>query len=164
MGASTGLGLLRPGQTDQDFTAKQLDALLYMEPTKIKVDGINITYEGIIGGIQKSMLSKDIDSVQPHIRAFIERAVTSMVPGCDGTRLAEHARTATIDGTSIADACRIQISDLANWVRGLDRPTVAPLLVSLVTRSTPSSRSAWDTWHWSVLPAHCRVARRSAPR
>ncbi|HNP56203.1 MAG TPA: excinuclease ABC subunit UvrA [Gordonia sp. (in: high G+C Gram-positive bacteria)] len=127
-----GSGFFDPDKPIKDFTAKQLDALLYMEPTKIKVDGINITYEGIIGRIQKSMLSKDIDSVQPHIRAFIERAVTSMVcPECDGTRLAEHARTATIDGTSIADACRIQISDLANWVRGLDRPTVAPLLVSL---------------------------------
>ncbi|WP_161927191.1 ATP-binding cassette domain-containing protein [Gordonia crocea] len=128
-----GSGFFDPDKPIKDFTAKQLDALLYKSATKIKVDGINITYEGIIPRIQKSMLSKDIDSVQPHIRAFIERAVTASVcPECDGTRLAEHARTATIDGTSIADAGRMQISDLAAWVRGLDRPTVAPLLASLV--------------------------------
>ncbi|WP_344716928.1 excinuclease ABC subunit UvrA [Gordonia defluvii] len=127
-----GSGLFDPDKPIKDFTARELNALLYQEATKIKVDGINITYEGIIPRIQKSMLSKDIDSVQPHIRAFVERAVTATVcPECDGTRLAEHARTATISGISIADACRLQISDLAQWVRSLDEPSVAPLLASL---------------------------------
>ncbi|MBM7369393.1 ATP-binding cassette domain-containing protein [Gordonia hydrophobica] len=114
------------------FTEKELHDLLYREPTKIKVEGINLTYEGVIPKITKSMLSKDIDSVQPHIRAFIERAVTaSACPECDGTRLAEPARTARIDGVSIADACRMQITDLHDWVAGLDDPTVAPLLIKL---------------------------------
>ena len=114
------------------FTKRELDDLLYREPTKIKVEGINLTYEGVIPRITKSMLSKDIDSVQPHIRAFIERAVTATAcPDCDGTRLAEHARNARIDGVSIADACRMQITDLRDWVAGLDEPTVAPLLDKL---------------------------------
>ncbi len=127
-----GSGFFDPDTPIKDFTAEQLDALLYRESTKIKVDGINITYEGIIPRIRKSMLAKDIDSVQPHIRAFIERAVTATTcPECDGTRLAEHARTATIGGISIADACRMQISDLADWIRGLDEPTVTPLLANL---------------------------------
>ncbi|GAB11026.1 UvrA-like protein [Gordonia araii NBRC 100433] len=128
-----GSGFFDPDKPIKEFTAKELDALLYKEATKIKVDGINITYEGIIPRIQKSMLSKDIDSVQPHIRAFIERAVTGMTcPECDGTRLAEHARNAKIGDVSIADACRMQISDLAEWVAALDEPTVAPLLANLV--------------------------------
>ncbi|WP_417935240.1 ATP-binding cassette domain-containing protein [Gordonia phthalatica] len=114
------------------FTKRELDDLLYREPTKIKVDGINLTYEGVIPRITKSMLSKDIDSVQPHIRAFIERAVTATAcPECDGTRLADHARNARIDGVNIADACRMQITDLHDWVVGLDEPTVAPLLDNL---------------------------------
>src|SRR4028119_715177 len=114
------------------FTKKQLHDLLYREPTKIKVEGINLTYEGLIPKIQKSMLSKDPDAMQPHIRAFVERAVTfATCPECDGTRLSEAARSSKIDGTSIADACAMQISDLAAWVRGLDEPTVAPLLANL---------------------------------
>ncbi|WP_050792754.1 ATP-binding cassette domain-containing protein [Gordonia neofelifaecis] len=114
------------------YTERELNDLLYREPTKIKVEGINLTYEGVIPKITKSMLSKDIDSVQPHIRAFIERAVTSTAcPDCDGTRLAEHARKSTVHGVSIADACRMQISDLATWIRSLDEPTVAPLLSKL---------------------------------
>ena len=114
------------------FSDRELDDLLYREATKIKVEGINLTYEGIIPKITKSMLSKDIDSVQPHVRAFIERAVTSTTcPECDGTRLAEHARNSRIGGVSIADACRMQISDLADWVAGLDEPTVAPLIEKL---------------------------------
>ena len=114
------------------FTKKELDALLYKEPTKIKVDGINLTYEGLIPKIQKSMLSKDVDSLQPHIRAFVERAATfSTCPDCDGTRLSPEARSSRIGGVSIADACAMQISDLAEWVRGLDEPSVAPLLEAL---------------------------------
>lgn len=134
----TGCGYFDPDKPIKDFTDAELDALLYKEPTKIKVDGINLTYEGLIPRIQKSMLSKDIDSVQPHIRAFIERAVTQTVcPECDGTRLAEHARNSKIDGLSIADACRMPIVDLAAWVDRLDDARVAPLLENL--RATLSS-------------------------
>lgn len=116
----------------KDFTKRQRHDFLYKEPTKIKIDGINMTYEGLIPKIQKSMLSKDKDSLQPHIRAFVERAVTFITcPECDGTRLSEGARTSKIAGISIADACRMQISDLATWVRGVDEPSVAPLLKSL---------------------------------
>src|SRR6187399_2555923 len=106
--------------------------LLYREPTKIKVEGINLTYEGLIPKIQKSFLSKDVDSMQPHIRAFVERAITfTSCPDCGGTRLNEAARSSKIDGVSIADACSMQISDLAEWVRGIDEPTVGPLLATL---------------------------------
>ena len=111
---------------------RSCDDLLYKEPTKIKVEGINLTYEGLIPKIQKSMLSKDVDSLQPHIRAFVERAVTfTTCPECDGTRLSEEARSSKIKGINIADACAMQISDLAEWVRGLDEPSVAPLLEAL---------------------------------
>jgi len=114
------------------FTKKELHDLLYREPTKIKVEGINLTYEGVIPKIQKSMLSKDIDSLQPHVRAFVERAITfTTCPECDGTRLSKEARSSKIKGISIADACAMQISDLAEWVRGLDEPSVAPLLDAL---------------------------------
>ncbi len=114
------------------FTKKELQDLLHREPTKIKVEGINLTYEGVIPKIQKSMLSKDPEAMQPHIRAFVERAVTfTTCPDCDGTRLAEHARTSKIEGINIADACALQISDLAEWVRDLDEPSVAPLLEAL---------------------------------
>lgn len=114
------------------FTKKELHDLLYKEPVKIKVEGINLTYEGIIPKMQKSMLSKDVDAMQPHIRAFVERAVVfTTCPECEGTRLAEHARNSMIDGVSIADACAMQISDLAVWVRSLDQPSVGPLLESL---------------------------------
>jgi excinuclease UvrABC ATPase subunit len=114
------------------FTKKELNDLLYREPTKIKVEGINLTYEGLIPKLQKSMLSKDPEAMQPHIRAFVDRAVTfTTCPDCEGTRLAEHARKSKIDGISIADACAMQISDLADWVRKLDEPSVAPLLTAL---------------------------------
>ncbi len=114
------------------FTKKQLHDLLYKEPTKIKVDGINLTYEGLIPKIQKSFLAKDVDALQPHIRAFVERAVTfTTCPDCGGTRLSEAARSSKIGGISIADACAMQISDLAEWVRGLVEPSVAPLLATL---------------------------------
>jgi excinuclease UvrABC ATPase subunit len=115
------------------FTKRELHDLLHKEPTRIKVDGINLTYTGLIPGIQKSFLSKDVDAMQPHIRAFVERVITfTTCPECDGTRLAEHARNSKIKGVSIADACAMQISDLATWVRGLDEPSVAPLLEKLL--------------------------------
>lgn len=114
------------------FTKKQLHDLLYKEPTKIKVEGINLTYEGLIPKIQKSMLSKDPDSMQPHIRAFVDRAITfTRCPDCDGTRLSKEARSAKINGKNIADVCSMQISDLAAWVRDLTEPSVAPLLGGL---------------------------------
>lgn len=113
----------------KDFTKKQLDALLHQEPTKIKVDGINITFEGLIPKIQKSMLAKDREAMQPHIRAFVDRAITFQTcPECDGSRLNEGARSSKIKGISIADACAMQITDLAAWVAQLDEPSVAPLL------------------------------------
>ncbi len=114
------------------YTKKELHDLLYKEPTKIKVAGINLTYEGLIPKIQKSMLSKDVDSLQPHIRAFVERAVTfSTCPECGGTRLSKEARSSKIKGKNIADVCSMQISDLADWVRDLDDSSVAPLLTGL---------------------------------
>ncbi len=114
------------------YTKKEMQDLLYREPTKIKVDGINLTYEGLIPKIQKSMLSKDKEAMQPHIRAFVERAVTfTTCPDCDGTRLNEGARSSKVKGINIADACAMQISDLAEWVRGINDKSVAPLLGTL---------------------------------
>ncbi|WP_370414028.1 ATP-binding cassette domain-containing protein [Streptomyces fradiae] len=114
------------------YTKRELADLLHREPTKIKVEGINLTYEGLIPKLQKSMLSKDVDSLQPHVRAFVERAVTfTTCPDCEGTRLNEGARSSKIGKVSIADACAMQISDLAEWVRGIDEPSVAPLLATL---------------------------------
>ena len=114
------------------FTKRELHDLLYKEPTKIRVEGINLTYEGLVPKIQKSMLSKDVDSLQPHVRAFVERAVTfTTCPDCEGTRLSEEARSSRIRGKNIADLCAMQISDLAHWLRQLDEPGVAPLLAGL---------------------------------
>jgi excinuclease UvrABC ATPase subunit len=114
------------------FTKKQVHDLLYKEPTKIKVEGVNLTYEGLIPKIQKSMLSKDIDALQPHVRAFVDRAVVFQTcPDCDGTRLAPEARSSKIKGKNIADLCAMQISDLRQWVSELDEPSVAPLLTGL---------------------------------
>ncbi|MFF0222042.1 ATP-binding cassette domain-containing protein [Streptomyces sp. NPDC004629] len=128
----TGCGFFDPDKPIRAYTKRELNDLLHKEPTKIKVDGINLTYEGLIPRIQKSMLSKDIDALQPHIRAFVERVVTFAVcPECDGTRLSEGARSSKIQGISIADACAMEIRDLAEWVRGLDEPSVAPLLAKL---------------------------------
>ncbi|MCK8675278.1 excinuclease ABC subunit UvrA [Rhodococcus sp. HM1] len=127
-----GCGFFDPDKPISKFTKKQLNDLLYKEPTKVKVDGINITFEGLIPKIQKSFLSKDREAMQPHIRAFVDRAVTFQTcPDCEGTRLSAEARSSKIAGISIADACAMQISDLAEWVRGLDEPSVAPLLKSL---------------------------------
>ncbi len=128
----SGCGFFDPDKPIRKFTKKELHDLLHKEPTKIKVDGINLTYEGVIPKIQKSFLSKDVESMQPHVRAFVERAVTfTTCPECKGTRLNEGARSSKIKGKNIADACAMQISDLAEWVRGLDEPSVAPLLASL---------------------------------
>ena len=128
----SGCGFFDPDKPIRAFTKRELHDLLYKEPTKIKVDGINLTYEGLIPKIQKSFLSKDVDTLQPHIRAFVERAVTfTTCPDCGGTRLNEAARSSRINGINIADACAMQISDLAGWARGLDEPSVAPLLAAL---------------------------------
>jgi excinuclease UvrABC ATPase subunit len=114
------------------YTKKEMHDLLYKEPTKIKVEGINLTYEGLIPKIQKSMLSKDVDAMQPHIRAFVERAITFQpCPECEGTRLSAEARSSKIQGKNIADLCKMQITDLAGWVRDLNEPSVAPLLKGL---------------------------------
>ncbi len=127
-----GCGFFDPDKPIRKYNKKELHDLLYREPTKIKVDGINLTYEGLIPKIQKSLLSKDVDAMQPHIRAFVERAVTFMTcPECGGTRLSTEARSSKIKGKNIADVCSMQISDLADWVRGLDEPSVAPLLTGL---------------------------------
>ncbi len=127
-----GCGYFDPDKPIKRFNKRELHDLLHREPTKIKVDGINLTYAGLIPQIQKSFLSKDVDAMQPHIRAFVERAVVfTTCPECDGTRLSEAARSSKIDGVSIADVSGMQISDLAAWVRGLDEPSVAPLLETL---------------------------------
>lgn len=125
-------GFFDPDKPIRKFTKKELHDFLHREPTRMKIAGINMTYEGLIPRIQKSMLSKDKESMQPHIREFVERAVTfATCPDCDGTRLNEGARSSKIAGISIADACAMQISDLAGWVEGLDEPSVAPLLRTL---------------------------------
>jgi excinuclease UvrABC ATPase subunit len=127
-----GCGFFDPDKPIRRFTKKELHDLLHKEATRIKVDGINLTYEGLIPRVQKSFLAKDVDAMAPHIRAFVERAVTfTTCPECGGSRLSEAARSSRIGGISIADACAMQISDLAGWVRGLDEPSVAPLLAAL---------------------------------
>ncbi|MGA5760411.1 ATP-binding cassette domain-containing protein [Nonomuraea bangladeshensis] len=125
-------GLFDPNKPIRDFTEKELRDFLYREPTKVKVEGVNLTLEGLIPKIQKSFLSKDREAMQPHIRAFVDRAVTfTTCPECDGSRLSEAARSSKIHGVNIADLCAMQISDLAEWVSGLDEPSVAPLLAAL---------------------------------
>ncbi|GAA1501083.1 excinuclease ABC subunit UvrA [Dactylosporangium maewongense] len=130
----SGCGYFDMDKPIRKYTKRELNDLLHKEPTKIKVDGINLTYEGLIPKIQKSMLSKDVDALQPHVRAFVERAVVfGVCPECGGTRLSEEARSSKIDGRNIADACSMQISDLASWVSSLSssQPSVAPLLAAL---------------------------------
>jgi excinuclease UvrABC ATPase subunit len=127
-----GSGFFDPDKPIRKFTKRELDDLLHKEATRIKVDGINLTYEGLIPTIQKKFLAKDVDSLQPHIRAFVDRAVTfGTCPDCGGTRLSEAARSSKIKKINIADACAMQITDLAEWVDGLDEPSVAPLLEAL---------------------------------
>jgi excinuclease UvrABC ATPase subunit len=125
-------GFVDPDKPVRAYTGKELDDFLRHEPVRMKIAGINMTYEGLIVRIQRSMLAKDTDAMQPHIRAFVERAVTfTACPECGGTRLSEAARSSKIKGISIADACAMEISDLAGWVRGLEEPSVAPLLATL---------------------------------
>ena len=125
-------GFYDPDKPVRTYTKKELHDFLHHDPVRMKIAGINMTYEGLIPRIQKSMLSKDKEGMQPHIRAFVDRAVTfTACPECGGTRLSEAARSSKINGTSIADACAMQISDLAGWVRGLDDPSVGPLLAAL---------------------------------
>ena len=128
-----GCGFFDPDKPIRKYTKRELHDLLYKEPTKIKIDGVNLTYTGLIPQIQKSYLSKDVDAMQPHIRAFVERAVIfTTCPDCGGTRLNEAARSSKIKGINIAEACAMQISDLAEWVRSIDEPSVAPLIEALL--------------------------------
>jgi excinuclease UvrABC ATPase subunit len=132
VGIFTASGFVDPNKPIREYTKQELDDFLYKEPTKVKVNGVNLTYEGLVPKVQKSFLSKDPDGLQPHIRAFVDRAATfTACPECGGTRLSEGARSSRIGGINIADACAMQISDLAEWVRGLDEPSVAPLLMTL---------------------------------
>lgn len=125
-------GFLDADKPIEKYTKSELNDFLYHEPVKVSFDNMNMTYEGLVPKIQKSMLAKDREAMQPHIRAFVDRAVTfTTCPDCDGTRLNEAARSSKVNGISIAEACAMQISDLAEWVRTLDAPTVAPLLDSL---------------------------------
>lgn len=125
-------GFVDPDKPIRDYTATELHDFLHREPTKVTMNGVNITYEGLVSKVQKSLLSKDRESMQPHIRTFVDRAVTfTACPECDGTRLSETARLPKINGMNIADACAMQVSDLAEWVRGIDAPSVAPLLTML---------------------------------
>jgi excinuclease ABC A subunit len=125
-------GFLDPNKPIRDYNETELRDFLYREPVKVRINGINLTYEGLVPRIQKSFLAKDVDALQPHIRAFVDRvAVFRPCPECGGTRLNDAARSSKIAGVNIADACAMQISDLAEWVRGLDEPSVAPLLAAL---------------------------------
>ena len=149
----------------REFSEAMLQDFLYKEPTKVKIGNMNLTYVGLVPGIQKSMLSKDKEAMQPHIRAFVDRAVTFQpCPECDGTRLSEAARSSKINGINIADACAMQISDLADWVRGLDDPSVAPLLASLRDTLDSFVTSASATCRSIGRQAPFPAARRSAPR
>jgi excinuclease UvrABC ATPase subunit len=128
----TGCGFFDPDKPIRKFTKAELQDLLHKEATRIKVNGVNLTYEGLVPSIQKSFLSKDPDVLQPHVRAFVERAVKfAPCPECGGTRLSEAARSSLIGKTNIADVCAMQISDLAEWARRIDKPLVAPLVAAL---------------------------------
>ncbi len=125
-------GLVDPDKPIGKYTKKEREAFLHHEPERMKIEGINMTYEGLIPRVERSMLSKDREAMQPHIRAFVDGAVTfAACPECEGTRLSEGARSSKIEGISIADACAMQVTDLARWVGGLEQPSVAPLLESL---------------------------------
>jgi excinuclease UvrABC ATPase subunit len=126
-------GFYDPDKPIRQFTKQEMHDFLHREPTRMKIAGINMTYEGLIPRIQRSMLDRDVEGLQPHLRAFVDRAVTfTACPECGGTRLSQAARSSKINGISIADACAMQVSDLAGWVRGLDEPSVAPLLATLL--------------------------------
>ena len=157
---------LDPDKPIRKYTKKELQDFLHSEPRKVKFQNINLTYEGLVPRIQKSFLSKDVDAMQPHIRAFVERAVTfTTCPECGGTRLNEAARSSKIKKINIADACAMQINDLAEWLRGLQRAVGrAACWRRCGTRSTRSWRSGWATSASTGRPARCRAVRRSAPR
>ena len=162
----SGCGFFDPDKPIRKYTKKELHDLLYKEPTKIKVDGINLTYEGLIPKIQKSMLSKDVDALQPHIRAFVERAVTfTTCPECDGTRLSEAARSSKINGHQ--HRRRLRDADQRPGRLG-PRPRRAVGGAAARRRcsrpSTRSWRSGWATSRSTGRRARCRAARRSAPR
>ena len=161
-----GCGFFDPDKPIKKFNKRELHDLLYKEPTKIKVEGINLTYAGLIPSIQQSMLSKDVEAMQPHIRAFVERAVVfTTCPDCDGTRLSEAARSSKIDGVSIADVSAMQITDLAEWVARPRRAVGgAAARGAAATPSTRSWRSGWATSRSTGRRARSRAARRSAPR
>jgi excinuclease UvrABC ATPase subunit len=155
-------GFLDRNKPIRKYTKKELHDFLYKEPVKVKVNGVNLTYEGLIPKVQKSFLSKDPDALQPHIRAFVDRAVTFRAcPDCGGTRLSEAARSSKINRISIADTCAMQITDLAGWVRSLDEPSVVPLLATLSQTLDASWRSGWATSPSTGRPARSRAARRS---
>jgi excinuclease UvrABC ATPase subunit len=161
----SGSGFHDPDKPISKYNKKELDDLLHKEPTRIKVDGINLTYEGLIPRIQKSFLSKDVDALQPHVRAFVERAVTfSVCPECDGTRLSEEARSSKVKGINIAGACAMQISDLAQWTRDWTNRPSGRCCRRCSGPSTRSWRSAWATSRSTGRRARCRAARRSASR
>jgi excinuclease UvrABC ATPase subunit len=125
-------GFIDPNKPIRDYTKKEMHDFLHHEPVRMKIEGINMTYEGLIPRVQQAILNKDREALQPHVRAFVDRAVTfATCPECDGTRISEGARSSRIRGINIADVCAMQISDLAEWVRALDEPSVAPLLVTL---------------------------------
>ena len=158
-------GFFDPDKPIREYTDAELEDFLYREPVKVKINGINITYEGLVPRVQKSFLSKDVEAMQPHIRAFVERAVAfTACPECGGTRLNEGARSSKIKGISIADACAMQISDLAEWVAELDEPSVAPCWLRFGRSSIRSSRSGWGISPSTAHRAPCRAERRSAPR
>ena len=158
-------GFFDPDKPIRKYTRKERHDLLHHEPVRMKIAGINMTYEGLIPRIRKSMLAKDPDAMQPHIREFVDRAVTfTTCPECGGTRLSEAARSSKIKGTSIADACAMQISDLAEWVGGLDEPSVAPLWRRCRPPWNRSWKSGWVTSRSTGPLARCRAARRSASR
>ena len=147
------------------FTKKELQKLLYADPEKIKVEGINLTYEGLIPKIQKSMLSKDVEAMQPHVRRFVERAITfTTCPDCDGTRLSKEALSSKIKGKNIADLCQMQISDLAEWMRDLDEPGVAPLVTGLQHLLDSFADIGLGYLSLDRRRARCPGERRSAPR
>ncbi|RFU37329.1 excinuclease ABC subunit UvrA [Actinomadura logoneensis] len=125
-------GFVDPDVKLRDFTPQQWDDFLHKPATKIELNGLNTNYEGLLVKVRRLYLSKDKEAAQPHIRAFVERAVTfTACPDCGGARLNPAALSSKIDGMSIADCSALQITDLAAFVRKLDAPSVAPLLATL---------------------------------
>ena len=160
-----GSGFFDPDKPIKEFTKRELHDLLYKEPTKIKVDGINLTYEGLIPKIQKSMLSKDVEALQPHIRAFVERAITfTTCPDCEGTRLTAEARSSKPRASTspMPARCRSATSSSGCTI-STSRPLPRSSPVSS-TSSTPSWRSGWVTSPWTGRRARSQVGSPSGPR